>query len=66
MPVSASAGAFVPGKGWVIFGGNATFNQTQHLLTIDGTWSIGEPAYQPDAGICIVQVRTNMYKKSNF
>jgi len=56
MPVLASAGAFVPGRGWVIFGGNATFNQTQHLQSINGAWTIGDPAYQPDNGICIVQV----------
>jgi len=59
IPVDASAGAFVPGRGWVIFGGNATFNQAQHLLSIDGTWTIGEPAFQYDYNLCIVQVQLN-------
>jgi hypothetical protein len=55
IPISYTAGAFVPERGWVIFGGNATFNQTQHLRSIDSTWTIGEPFFLPDY-VCIVQV----------
>jgi len=60
VPTYIGAGTIVPGRGWIIFGGNITFNQTQHLQSIDGTWTIGDPVYQPDINLCIVQV----YKSS--
>ena len=60
VPTYYGEGAIVPGRGWIIFGGNTTFNQTQHLRSIDDTWTIGDPSYQPDIGICIVQVEKHI------
>jgi len=56
IPVNGTVGAFVPGRGWYIFGGSKTFNQSQHLQSIDGTRTIGDPVYQPESGLCLVQV----------
>ncbi len=53
-------GTFVQGKGWFIFGGNAMFNKTQKLQIIDGTWTTGNPTFQPDSQFCIVQVILNL------
>jgi len=55
-PVSAAKGAFVPGRGWYIFGGNSGYPQTQQLQAIDGSWTIGNPLFQPETQYCIVQV----------
>jgi hypothetical protein len=55
-PVKWAKGALVPRRGWFIFGGNSGFTQTQQLQTIDGSWTTGNPAFQPDDHYCIVQV----------
>ncbi len=54
--VTGTKGAFVPGRGWFIFGGNSDYTQTQQLQSIDGTWTTGNPTFQPDSHYCIVQV----------
>jgi hypothetical protein len=60
-------GSYGPWKGWIIFSGNSTFNQTQHLQSIDGTWSIGDPPFEPEINICIVQVmKTGELRFSRF
>jgi hypothetical protein len=54
--VTAAKGAFVPRRGWFIFGGNAGYTQTQNLQTIDGSWTSGNPSFQTNRNYCIVQV----------
>ncbi len=55
-PVTGAKGTFVPRRGWFIFGGNAAYNQTQQLQTMDGTWTTDNPIFQHDYPNCIVQV----------
>ncbi len=54
--MAGAKGAFVPGRGWFIFGGNVGYSQTQKLQTIDGSWTSGNPSFQADYNYCIVQV----------
>ena len=63
IPVGYTDGAFVPNRGWIIFGGHTGFSETQQLLSIDGTWKIGDPIYQNDYEMCILQV---YYKKAKL
>ncbi len=65
--VTGAKGAFVPGRGWFIFGGNSDYTQTQQLQLIDGTWTTGNPTFQPDSHYCIVQVlKLQMYYVTNM
>ncbi len=56
VPTAYTDGAFVPNKGWIIFGGHSGYNQTQQLQTINGIWTMGYPLYANDYDLCIVQV----------
>ena len=68
--MTGAKGTFVPGRGWFIFGGNTGYTQTQQLQTIDGSWTTGIPAFQPDSNYCIVQVIKHIvshnYRKPHF
>ena len=69
IPVAYTDGAFVPNKGWIIFGGHSGSNLTQQLKSIDGNWKFGDALYQNDVDMCIVQVRNeleNAMKKLHF
>ena len=69
VPTGYADSAFVPNRGWTIFGGHAGYNQTQTLQSIDGIWTMGEPLFANDVDICIVQVlkiqENPLYFKSN-
>jgi hypothetical protein len=56
-PVTKAKGAFVPARGWFIFGGSSSSIQTQQLQAIDRSWITGNPVFQPDSNYCIVQVK---------
>ncbi len=61
MFVKSTLGAFVPNRGWFLFGGNPNFTKSQYLQSIDGAWAIGDPFFGYDADLCSVQVTLNSF-----
>ncbi len=57
MLVKLLLGAFVPNRGWYLFGGNPNFTQSQYLQSVDGVWAIGDPFFGYDSDLCSVQVK---------
>jgi hypothetical protein len=64
-PVASTQGAFVPGRAWIILGGNPGIMQPQYLETIDGSWTMGLPYFMPNKDFCIVQVMKVLYLRDH-
>ena len=61
--------AYVPGQGFVIFGGlNDNLTNVQQLRSLDGQWELGSHLYDgiPDSSQCVVQVNTNIFREIIF
>jgi hypothetical protein len=64
-----AGGVFVPGQGFVIFGGGAkNLTNVQQLRSLDGQWELGPSIYEgkTDYNQCVLQVKLKFWPTIYF